>query len=275
MFKHIDSEKCYIGSTVMTFEKRKNHHLWHLRENKHKNIHFQNAWNKYGEDAFEYDILEICEKNKCLEREQCYLNTILFANEYLEGTSSKFKELGYNINPLATGTPNLSKETVLKRTKTFTKYVEEASNYYQKIKSFEIDLDDVPDKYLKMIHGWLNNVPWNKGKKYISTEHLKVPKTKTEKYYKRIEEDKERRRNNSKNIEVYKNNILIGTWRSSSDLYEWSLTEKNNLPIKFTGKIKDKILLPQNVMKSCKTNKPYKGLYFKYEEVPSQEVIFD
>ncbi len=275
MFKNIISGKCYIGSTVMTFEKRKNHHVWHLRENKHKNVHFQNAWNKHGEENFEYFILEKCEKNKCLEREQYYLDTLLFANEFIEGTSNKFKELGYNINPLATGTPNLSKETISKRTKTFSKYINEASEYYQKFKNFEIDLDDIPEKYMSMIYSWLNNIPWNKGKKYESTEHLKVPKTKTEKYYKRIENDKERRRNNATEIEIYKDNILIGTWRSAPDLYEWSLTEENNLPIEFTGKIKDKILLPQNISKSCKSNKLYKGLYFKYKNVPDQKVTFD
>lgn len=74
---------------------------------------------KYGENSFEYDILEICEKDQCLIREQYYLNTILFAQDYIDGIFDKFKELGYNINLLASGTPNLSKETIEKKVKLF------------------------------------------------------------------------------------------------------------------------------------------------------------
>ena len=44
--KNTKNGKCYIGSTVMTFRKRMEHHLWHLRENKHKNKHFQNEEKK-------------------------------------------------------------------------------------------------------------------------------------------------------------------------------------------------------------------------------------
>ena len=62
---------------------------------------------------------------------------------------------------------------------------------------------------------------------------------------------------------------------SQSAFRQRILTEENNLPIEFTGKIKDKILLPQNISKSCKSNKLYKGLYFKYKNVPDQKVTFD
>lgn len=267
IFRNTVDNKCYIGSTVMTFEKRMEHHVWHLRENKHKNSHFQNAWNKYGEDSFEYDILEICERNKCLEKEQYYLNKILFADEFIKGLSKKFKELGYNINPIATGTPNLSKETIEKRAKTFTEYVGKASEYYQKLKNFEIDFDDIPEKYILMVQGWYNNIPWNKGKKYESTDHLKVPKTITDKVLEARKNNSVKAREKSKRILVFDINMkYLGKWRSPADLHEWSLSENNNYPLILSGKAKGKELLAQNLAKACKTGKPYKGLYFKYEE---------
>ena len=37
IFRNLIDNKCYIGSTVMTFEKRMLHHVSHLRGNKHKN----------------------------------------------------------------------------------------------------------------------------------------------------------------------------------------------------------------------------------------------
>lgn len=95
------TNKQYIGSTTMSFQKRFWHHLSRLRKNKHKNSYLQHSWNKYGEKDFEFKILEICTKENCLIKEQ----------EYLDKHNSLF-----NINPLASGTPNLSKETIEKRT---------------------------------------------------------------------------------------------------------------------------------------------------------------
>jgi group I intron endonuclease len=267
IFRNTVNNKCYIGSTVMTFKKRMDHHLWHLRENKHKNIHFQNAWNKYGEDSFEYDILEICDKDKCLEREQYYLDTVLFAKEFIDGISNKFRELSYNINPLATGTPNLSKETIEKRTKTFTKFIGEASKYYSEFKQFKIDLDDIPEKYLDIISYWMSNIPWNKGKHYESTEHLKVPKTITDKVLNARKNNSIKAREKGKRILVFDINYnYLGKWRSPADLHEWSLSDNNNYPLILKGKSKGKELLAQNLVKACKTGKPYKGLYFEFEE---------
>ena len=266
VLRNLETNKCYIGSTIMTFKKRMEHHLWNLRENKHKNQHLQNAWNKYGEDSFEYDILEICERKDCLKREQYYLDTILFAQDFINNISKKFLELGYNINPIATGTPNLSKETIIKRSKTFAEYVKTASSYYKKLKSFEIDFEDIPDKYLSIIKGWYYNVPWNKGKHYNSTDHLKVPKKISQKVLESRQLNSQRAREKSKKILVFDiNNNYLGTWRSPTDLHEWSLSNFNNYPLILKGKAKSKELLAQNIIKSCKTNKSYKGLYFKYD----------
>lgn len=95
--KNIKNNKLYIGSTTVQFVKRLNLHVWELNSNKHKNKYLQNSWNKYKEDSFIFEIIEICDKNKCLEREQYYIDTYKIQNLY-------------NINPLASGTPNLSKE---------------------------------------------------------------------------------------------------------------------------------------------------------------------
>lgn len=48
--------KLYIGQTV-NFARRFSHHRWSLRSGKHSSPKLQNAWNKYGESAFEFLIL--------------------------------------------------------------------------------------------------------------------------------------------------------------------------------------------------------------------------
>lgn len=48
----------YIGQTYENFYKRWTFHKWHLKNNHHSNIYLQNAWNKYGEDNFDFYPLE-------------------------------------------------------------------------------------------------------------------------------------------------------------------------------------------------------------------------
>ena len=53
--------KSYIGKTGMNFGDRWDSHRSLLRNGKHFNPYLQNAWNKYGEDVFEFKILQVVE----------------------------------------------------------------------------------------------------------------------------------------------------------------------------------------------------------------------
>lgn len=64
--------KCYIGQTV-NFQNRKNAHLSALRRGVSDNKHLQAAFNKYGEDAFAFSIIEICPKDRLNEREEYWI----------------------------------------------------------------------------------------------------------------------------------------------------------------------------------------------------------
>lgn len=64
--------KIYIGSTN-DLPRRKQKHFSLLRNNKHSNPLLQNAYNKYGEQAFEFRVIENCKEGKLLEREQYYI----------------------------------------------------------------------------------------------------------------------------------------------------------------------------------------------------------
>lgn len=54
---NIKNNKFYVGSAV-DFTSRKRRHWWALRSQRHPNKHLQSAWNKYGEDAFKFVIVE-------------------------------------------------------------------------------------------------------------------------------------------------------------------------------------------------------------------------
>lgn len=65
--------KFYIGSTCR-FADRYSKHKNKLKHNKHHCRHLQNAWNKYGENAFEFRIVEVTEVKKRTEVEQKYVD---------------------------------------------------------------------------------------------------------------------------------------------------------------------------------------------------------
>lgn len=61
------NDKIYVGQTGERFLRRYWHHQWKLRDNSHDNMYLQNAWNKYGEDNFEYVVLEVVEDSSLLD----------------------------------------------------------------------------------------------------------------------------------------------------------------------------------------------------------------
>ena len=45
----------YVGSSLH-FKQREKQHLYNLKHNKHHSSYLQNAWNKYGEENFIFEI---------------------------------------------------------------------------------------------------------------------------------------------------------------------------------------------------------------------------
>lgn len=57
---NIVNGKIYIGKSL-NIEQRFNRHINELNRNSNHNPHFQNAWNKYGEDKFKFEIIHTLE----------------------------------------------------------------------------------------------------------------------------------------------------------------------------------------------------------------------
>jgi group I intron endonuclease len=60
---NVINNKFYVGSAV-DFEKRKARHLWRLRRGDHANKHLQAAWQKYGEKAFVFAVVQTVAKHE-------------------------------------------------------------------------------------------------------------------------------------------------------------------------------------------------------------------
>lgn len=76
VIKNTTNGKCYVGSAI-SLRRRKFDHFTALQKGYHKNPRLQNAFNKYGVDAFEFSIIElVSDKTLLIEREQHYIDTL-------------------------------------------------------------------------------------------------------------------------------------------------------------------------------------------------------
>ena len=231
------NNKVYIGSSI-NIKERLYKHFWQLKNNRHKNQYLQNIFNKYGIDSLKKGIIMLCSKDKLKKLEQFFIDN----NKNL-----------INIIKEDVTRPSLSKEVRLKISETLLR------------KHKEGKITSNSGQFKK------GHVPWQKGKKYKSTEHLKVPKRNTElRRQSRINIKEKRREEVFPEVKVYKDNKYICTYRCSKDLYEDSL-KKNFKLIPFMTLRNKKgrnglspyVLQTCNINKSSKTNKPYKGLSFQ------------
>ena len=68
------NNKRYIGYSI-DIQRRWATHKRDLKNNKHENDHLQKAYNKYGEDAFKFEIIEECTKeNTLLLQKRTFIN---------------------------------------------------------------------------------------------------------------------------------------------------------------------------------------------------------
>lgn len=66
------NNKKYIGQSK-NIHKRWKVHKSYLNKGKHVNEHLQFVWNKYGEDSFDFSILELCNIDELDEKETSYI----------------------------------------------------------------------------------------------------------------------------------------------------------------------------------------------------------
>lgn len=95
--------KIYIGQTS-NLKRRKYEHFYCLKKNKHRNSRLQRAYNKYGEENFIFNILEVCNREELDDREDYYMKKY----------NSMQKGVGYNLMGVEFKHYTHSKETRIK-----------------------------------------------------------------------------------------------------------------------------------------------------------------
>lgn len=242
--KCLINNKTYIGSSI-NIEKRLKQHIKMLEKNNHSNQYLQNSYNKYGKNNFKLGIIDICKEESLSNREQYYIDN----NENL-----------FNIIKKDIKRPTLEPEIIQKIT----------NRINEMYKTGELSKTN-KGNFKK------GQKPWNTGKKYKSTDHLKVPKlNKGDR-----SNDIITKRNKLPKILVYDiNNNYLGIWNSSKDLEDNS--KKENFILKKYMILRNKdgrqgydpyLLQSVNINKSNNFNKLYKGLFFKQAHDKSDKLL--
>lgn len=89
--QNLRNKKIYVGSAATSLRQRWNFHSSKLERGIHENRYLQNAWKKYGKNAFVFTIIEKCSPKECLEKEQYWIDTLQACD----------RSCGYNICPIA------------------------------------------------------------------------------------------------------------------------------------------------------------------------------
>lgn len=234
LIKNKINNKVYVGQSN-NFQNRKREHFNRLKNNNHTNEHLQKSWNKYGNENFEFIVLEECDINYLDEREIYWIN-------YFNSTNNKF---GYNLESGGHLNKKLSEETKRKISENHADFKLNPTNYkrvycngkiYVSIKDCSRDIN-IPD--------WLLNNFLIKKEKLNILEEAELSFYEEDKEYsfnkinnfeyKLKEELKERKRRifKEKQLKIAKDNL---------ELYK-ELGEKlgkNNLGRKHTEETKKK-----------------------------------
>lgn len=179
------NNKIYVGRTSKSFEYRFKVHINLLKRNKHENPILQNAWNKYGENNFVFEIIESFNNisiEELLNLEKYYILTYKLTNRIY----------GYNI--CAVG-----------KSRYGTKWSEESKNnrrgsgnpMYGKGYLRKGEMNPMFGKTLTQSHKDNMSKSLTGLRKPITSEKLSKPV-----------------------LQINKNNKIINTFTSSKDVYE-------------------------------------------------------
>ena len=121
------NNKIYIGSSV-NVEKRKEKHFWMLKKGIHDNKFIQNSFNRDGSESFIFEIIEFCDFEELVDKE----------NHYIIEFKSNNMKFGYNLCMVSDERKNiLSDKTKIQ----LSQYNLEKNNNFKKFALINIETE--------------------------------------------------------------------------------------------------------------------------------------
>jgi group I intron endonuclease len=185
LIRNLKNGKVYVGSAV-DIKRRRGLHLNRLDHGNHENAHLQNAWNKYGPEAFEWKILLECDVDDLLYYEQ---------KAFVIYKISVGWENMYNICPTAgnrlgsvTSAETRAKQSAIRMGRPAWNKGIKASDAVRIKMSISKKGKAPPNK------GRKGQIPWNKGKTYSAELCKKLSKSHAGKPWTQAQRDARKKR---------------------------------------------------------------------------------
>lgn len=239
------NNKIYVGSAVNLFNRFKLHKS-DLKNNKHCNDYFQNAYNKYGKNNFIFDIIEFVEnKNSLIEKEQYWIDELNVCD----------RNIGYNICLQAGSTlgKKATNDTIYKLK-------------YKNPQSKEIIQCDLKGNFIKL---WISARDISRNTNYDSSSIIKCCKHKISYAYGFLWFYQEEYKNLNFKIKDYINYAKNNTTFKTRD-YKVQQFSKNGECIKIWNNIKEASnelnILEKGILRCCENSEKfhtYKGYIWK------------
>lgn len=171
----LSNGKHYIGS-AQSIKARWASHKNNLKHNKHSNRHLQNAYNKFGAENFEFEVIELCNNDNLIEREQYWIDCIDASNP----------DVGMNNSPTATTTKgfrhsvntiNILKEKAKNRDHSHLKIYTESLRGKPAHNKGKPGMRWTDDMKKRASESHIGQVAWNKGIKHKLETRIKTSET--------------------------------------------------------------------------------------------------
>lgn len=170
-------ERFYIGSAV-NMQKRRNVHFHSLNNKKHHSPKLQRHFDKYGINDLEFLVLEYCDRQLLLNKEQFYINTLspyfncsLTAGSRMGCRASKETKLKLSIshkNMSEEGRRNISIASKGRKHKPMTDEVKNKISLAHKGKALSVEHKTKLSESHKGLKSWLGKKHRDDSKKKIS-----------------------------------------------------------------------------------------------------------
>lgn len=208
--------KIYVGQTRNSPKDRFSKHKFELNTHTHPNNHLQNAWDKYGEDSFEFNILENCSTSSLNSNE-------IFWIDYFNSTDP---EKGYNLH--GGGNVNF---TVSDETRKKLSDINKGKNHWNYGRHHSSETREKISESMKLVENPMHNdetckkMSESRIKKYNTTGYYRVSKHKKsdckQGFYWRYQwrENGKRKTINSVDLDKLKEKVLANglEWKSLDD----------------------------------------------------------
>lgn len=259
---NIVNNKRYIGLSTNIYG-RWRQHINALTSKTHYNAHLQSAWNKYGQDNFQFNIVEQCEK-ECLPDREIYW--IAYYDSFNNGYNDTIGGDGANGYIMSDEQrQQISKNNIERFALEENRLKQSIASDHRCTPIYQIDLNG------NIVNEW-RSIRWaanQLGIRQQDISHAIHHRRHTKTYNGYIWIPKNEYDPNTFNVEEY----LVSD-RVCNTIYQYTKNGELYCEYSMVSNVREKGFSPDCVGNSCRQKTPYKNYYWSYFKYNTAEELF-